>query len=88
MVEDMGQKGFVLTYKDNTKRNFGPFDHLTTTNPSWELAVCGNFIGLRCNFHKNNKGVDKLGCCEIYDDSPVTYYSIFTEIADFSYKLY
>jgi len=51
MVEDKGQEGFVLTYKDNTKENFGPGDDLTTTTPSWELAVCGNFIGLRCNFH-------------------------------------
>jgi hypothetical protein len=32
--------------------------------------------------------VDKLGCCEIYDDTPLTYYNIFTEIASFTYKLY
>jgi hypothetical protein len=51
MVEEKGQRGFVLTYKDNSKENLGPGDDLTTATPSWELAVCGNFIGLRCNFH-------------------------------------
>ena len=89
MVEDKGQRGFVFTYKDNTKENFGPGDDLTTATPSWELAVCGNFIGLRCNFHQGgNFVVDKLGCCEIYDDRPVTYYSIFTTISSFTYTLH
>ncbi len=78
----------ILTYKDNTKLNVGP-GNVSGTPQSWELAVCGNFIGLRCNFKLTSGNVVKeLGCCEIYDDKPVTYYSIFKTISSFTYILH
>ena len=88
MVEEKGQLKFVFTYKDNSTVSVGSGSDSKT--PSYELPVCGNLIGMRCNFHQSgNSGlVDKLGACEIYDDIPVTYYSIFTEIASFTYTLY
>jgi hypothetical protein len=52
--------------------------------------VCGNFVGLRCNFQLKNGAsgdVVKLGACDIYDDTPFNYYNIFSEIASFTYDI-
>ena len=52
------------------------------------MPVCGNFIGLRCNFDKNGSNViTKLGACEIYDDLPMNYYTIFSKITSFTYNV-
>ncbi len=70
MRGEKGQEKIVFTYKDGTTNEIGPGS--STANPVFEFKVCGNFIGLRCNFQqKSDLKVDKLGCCEIYDDLPV-----------------
>lgn len=77
----------VLTYVDGTKQALitGKYDWETETS-FWELPVCGNFIGLRCNFDKSLSNViNKLGACEIYDDLPMNYYTIFSKITSFTY---
>jgi hypothetical protein len=67
----------------------GPTTSWATDTPKFVLSVCGNFIGMNCDWHTSGGGtVDKLGACEIYDDVPVTYYTIFTTIASFTYTLY
>jgi len=94
MVEDYafnssGQSNMVLTFKDGTQMAVGPTTTWLTDTPKFILPVCGNFIGMNCDWHTNAGGtVDKLGACEIYDDVPVTYYTIFTTIASFTYTLY
>jgi hypothetical protein len=65
----------------------GPSTTWATDTPRWNLPICGNFVGLNCNFHMNASGVDKLGACEIYDDPPSTY-TIFNTISSFTYTLY
>jgi len=67
----------------------GPSTTWATDSPKFVLPVCGNFVGMNCDFHAGpNLVVDKLGACEIYDDLPVTYYTIFTTISSFTYTLY
>ena len=81
----------VFTFVDGTKMPVGPSTTWATDTPSYPLPLCGNFIGLNCNFHTGPGGsissIDKIGACEIYDDA-ATSYTIYTKITDFTYTLF
>ena len=79
----------VFTFRDGTTMAVGPTLTWATDTPKFVMSVCGNFVGLNCDFHTSGGGqVDKLGACEIYDDLPVNYYTLFTKITSFTYTLY
>ena len=73
MVRHYGQRNIVLTFKDGTTQRLIAGSSANYT-PSFELPLCGNLIGLRCNFaiDDNDTRIEKLGACDIYDDLPVT----------------
>ena len=91
-VNPSGQTGFEMINKDGSSEGcIGTSCAAGGSIPDWNVPVCGNIIGMRCNFSCANGSCtvkDTLAACAGIDDAPPTSYSFITTIADFSHIIF
>lgn len=78
-----------LVLKDGTVIEMGLIG--ATKTPVYSFALCSNFVGFNCNFHKKPNGsmqVDDMTACEVFEDFPFTGYSVIPGFVDLTYYLY
>ena len=79
--------GAWFTYKDGSTQALVSTSDITQT-PVFSFDLCGTFLGIGANFeYQNNGGVDNMIAADVYEDTPVNYYSLISYITDFIYLL-
>lgn len=83
-----GVEGIWLTYKDGTTQALVNGSAITQT-PVFSFDLCGTFLGIGGNweYQNNNVSVNFMIALDVYEDTPVNYYSLISYITDFIYLL-